>query len=357
MKNIVILSCLGTILFLSSCGLMRPAWKDIELSEDEIKTCQLLNVEDEQIKKLIAKPLYKFSENDVNIYLKYLYNTEYNLRDRIQHLARKGLNQPYQIYLLGEYPFELYDPDPLFNLEKSDCVVFSEHIYAMALAYDWDSFFAFLQRIRYKNGEISYVTRNHFTEYDWDLNNSWLIHDITTELVGDDAASVSSVIDKYNFFRRVGISTFFIPDTFKWSYVPYASVDESLLAALQPGDFVNIVRGTDEENVWVGHVGMITKDDDGTTNFLHSTSPKVVEEPLLNYLQRSIKLNEERRITNQKVLDYNTKILAENSDAKLKQPLPYFLGFKFFRLNEDPVWELFKIDGFDAPKVSIPSGY
>ena len=40
-------------------------------------------------------------------------------------LARKNLGQPYDIYLLGEMPFETYDPQPIYCLSKSDCVVFA----------------------------------------------------------------------------------------------------------------------------------------------------------------------------------------------------------------------------------------
>ena len=134
----------------------------------------MLNIEDIYLKKMLAKPLYKFSEKELDIYLGYLQFIEPDLRNRVQHLAIKFLTQPYKIFLLGEFPVELYDPDPLFSIKKSDCLVFSEHIYAMALSYDWESFFAMLQRIRYKHGEISIITRNHYTEYDWNKNNNWL---------------------------------------------------------------------------------------------------------------------------------------------------------------------------------------
>ncbi|MEM8495838.1 MAG: N-acetylmuramoyl-L-alanine amidase-like domain-containing protein, partial [Planctomycetota bacterium] len=71
------------------------------------------------------------------------------LRDRVLVAAHRQLGQPYDIYLLGEFPFEIDDPQPLFQLEESDCVVFVEHTYAMALSRNWAEFFAYLQRIRY----------------------------------------------------------------------------------------------------------------------------------------------------------------------------------------------------------------
>src|SRR5438128_284233 len=61
-------------------------------------------------------PLYTFSETDVDAYLKYLRTTEPDPIQRLLHLARKNIGQPYEIYLLGEYPYELYDPDPMYCL-------------------------------------------------------------------------------------------------------------------------------------------------------------------------------------------------------------------------------------------------
>src|SRR5258708_6035513 len=92
------------------------------------------------IAPLLAKPLYQFTETEVGTYLKYLQTAEPNLRKRIVHLARKNIGQPYEIYLLGEMPFETYDPQPIYCLGKSDCLVFTEHMYAMALSSDWSGF-------------------------------------------------------------------------------------------------------------------------------------------------------------------------------------------------------------------------
>src|SRR5947207_1713426 len=74
--------------------------------------------------KLAVAPLYSFSEKDVDAYLKHLADTESDPIKRVIHLARKDIGQPYEIYLLGEGPYELYDPDPMYCLEKSDCVTF-----------------------------------------------------------------------------------------------------------------------------------------------------------------------------------------------------------------------------------------
>ncbi|MBD3290343.1 DUF1460 domain-containing protein [candidate division KSB1 bacterium] len=349
------LSILVLIFLINSCGVFQPAWKEIQLSEEELKTIELLKIDDEQIRKLEAKPIYKFTEKELDLYLGYLQFIEPDLRQRIQHLGRKCIGQPYEIYLMGEYPVEIFDPQPLISLQKSDCVVFSEHIYAMALAFDWKSFFGMLQRIRYKNGIISLVTRNHYTELDWNRNNSWLLEDITEQIGGDYSVTVNSFYDKSNFFKKWGLGRQLPKDTLEWAYIPHQHV-EKVIGELKPGDFVNIVRGNDEGK-WVGHVGLITKGKNGDVNFLHSARPEVREQPLLEYMQESLELNEKRKEKNKKIAEHNSKIQAGQSVEKLKTPLPYFYGFKFLKLRQDPLWELIKIDGMRAPNVTIPSIY
>lgn len=324
------------------------------------------NLSPDELSMMEAKPIYQFTNKELDKYLGYLQVSIPDLRKRIQHIARKNLGQPYNIFLLGEYPFELYDSDPLFKLEESDCVVYSEHTYAMALGWDWPSFFAFLQRIRYKNGEISTLARNHYTELDWDNNNSWLVEDVTMELIGDKAVSVCSEYDKAKFFKKqYGIDVDIAKLNLTWYYIPYDSVP-GIINKLQAGDFVNIVRGYDEDpnGKWVGHTGLITKDDDGTVFFTHSTSPKVKMEPLLAMCTSAPQLAAERRkhnadadVQNKIIKEENEKLRAENNgkpskkEKKLISKRAIFYGFKFLRLREDPIAELIKIDGDKAPLV------
>ncbi len=363
MKNKII-GLLLLILIFSSCGIMRPKWKSVILRSENVQIADLLGIKHDALKKQKSKPIYQFSPSELDLYLGYLQSVEPDLRKRVQHLARKCLGQPYQIFLLGEFPYEIYDPDPLFSLEKGDCVIFSEHIYAMALSYDWKSFFAMLQRIRYKNGEIGLASRNHYTEFDWDVNNSWLVEDMTEQLAASQTAYETTVVDRGKFLSRWGLGQTIPVDTVTWSYIPFQLLPQ-IINKLQPGDFVNIVRGY-ETNKWVGHVGLITVSEDGTVNFLHSTNPKVKEQPLMELFNTAEKYNGDRRLYNEKVRLENQKIIAHNKklreknngikspkEKRLQRTRAYFYGFKFLRLREDPIWELMKIDGAFAPKMKI----
>jgi hypothetical protein len=309
------------------------------LTPEQIILCQSLHLNADQIATLADKPLYEFTELEVDAYLKFLAASEPNLRKRIIHLARKNIGQPYELYLLGEMPFEPYDPQPIYCLTKSDCVVFAEHTYAMALTHNWPSFMKMLQRLRYRDGQLGVTTRNHYTEADWDVSNRWLVDDITSQLAGDSAVKFSEKIDRARFFKnRYKLDVDVPVETHDDLYLPYEQIDRAR-AELQDGDFVNVVRATVPKNgtpagAFVGHVGLIVHGNDGTLHMIHSTVPKVREEPLTEYIARSTKEN------------------AKN-DAEGK---PRLVGFKFLRLRDKPLDELKKIDGPDAPRVTLPSG-
>ena len=281
----------------------------------------------------------------------------------MQHLARKTLNQPYQIYLLGEFPFELYDTEPMYSLKKSDCVVFSEHTYAMALAGSWRDFMILLQRIRYKNGEIGMLTRNHYTMADWNRNNSWLLEDITEKLGGIGAVTDTMIVDRARFFSKYGIGRDIVKEEVEFVYIPYDLLPE-VEKYLQPGDFVNIVRGN-AGGKWVGHVGLITRGADGTVNFLHSTWPRVKEQPVIELSETADAYNEERRQYNADIEIKNAKIRAHNARVEKRgrgkkknilNPRPYFYGFRFLRLRENPLEELLKMDGNEDIRIYLRLG-
>lgn len=231
---------------------------------------------------LLDKPLYTFTEDEVGQYVKYLQETESDVAARVIHLGRKNIGQPYELYLLGEFPFETHDPDPIYCLDKSDCVVFSEHMYAMAFARDWWSFLANLQRLRYRDGEVGMVTRNHYTIADWDRNNRFLFEDITADVGGDKTAKLTQTCRRAKFFAKFGIGQDIPDEPIVDTYIPKEDVP-AILSKLKAADFVNIIRG-DKQSQWAGHVGLIAIAEDGTVDFLHSAGKAVREQPLVDYL-------------------------------------------------------------------------
>lgn len=298
---------------------------------------------EDHLAPLFTKSLYQFTEAETGRYLAHLQATEPDLRKRIVHLARKNIGQPYEIYLLGEMPFETYDPQPIYCLGKSDCLVFTEHIYAMALTRDWTGFMRLLQRIRYRDGHLGVATRNHYTEADWNYSNRWLVRDLTTALVGAKAVAFEENIDRSKFLLgRYGLTTNLPVENFRDTYIPLDALD-AVLPHLRDGDFVNVVRASITPgghpnaeiyggNAWVGHTGLIAHGPDGSVHLIHSAEPAVREEPIAEFIARS-----------------REKAAAPGAKQRL-------VGFKFLRLTDDPLAQLRQLDGPDAPRVTLPNG-
>ncbi|MDY0744569.1 DUF1460 domain-containing protein [Paucibacter sp. R3-3] len=296
-----------------------PATPAVQPTAAQLDNARRVGIDADALTAMLNKPLYQMKPAELGRFLAYEQLAQPQLRQRIADLARRNIGQPYELYLLGEFPYETFDPQPLFNLDKSDCVVFSEHIYAMAQSASWEEFFWMLQRIRYKDGVIGVATRNHYTEADWNINNRWLLTDITARMAGTRAVPYFQNIDRQAFLRKQFKIEREIPVQ-RWddAYVPKQIVGE-VARQLQDGDFVNIISGYPGQpgGAFASHVGLIVLGADGERHILHSSEPVVREESLQAFIARL-------GVRDQK-----------NLDAGLKKP--QLLGFKFLRLNDQPV--------------------
>jgi Protein of unknown function (DUF1460) len=285
------------------------------LTPSQRQAAAKVNMDAAELERLVATPLYRMKPAEVGRYIAYLQEAEPNLRERVAHLARKNIGQPYEVFLLGEFPYETIDAQPLFNLEKSDCLVFAEHTYAMALAHSWEDFFWVLQRIRYRDGVIGVATRNHYTDADWNPQNNWLVQDITEKLGGNRIARYSTIIDRARFLKeQFKLDRAIEPEKVTQSYLPAGMVAE-IAPQLQQGDFVNVISLVNGEHI-VSHVGLVVIGPDGERHMLHSAEPAVREETFASFIGR-ITAREGRK----------------NSNGKAGKKLA---GFKFLRLGDNP---------------------
>lgn len=262
---------------------------------------------------ILHKQIFQMTPPEAGRYVAWVHQAEPDLRKRIAAIARKNIGQPYKLNLLGEYPFEVHDDLPMFSLDHSDCVVFVEHTYAMALSQSWEEFFWMLQRIRYRDGVIGVATRNHYTEMDWNVANRWLVTDISAELAGAAGPSYAMTIDRARFLRTRHHTEADIPvESSRQAYVAKDQV-AAIAAQLREGDFVNVISTRDGE-YWASHVGLVVLGADGQRHFLHSSEPQVREETFESYIAR-VGAREERN----------------RQEGKNGQKLA---GFKFLRLND-----------------------
>lgn len=262
------------------------------------------------------KQIYQMSPPEVDRYIAQVHQAEPDLRKRIAAIGRRNIGQPYVLNLLGEYPFQLHDTLPMFSLDHSDCVVFAEHTYAMALSQSWEEFFWMLQRIRYKDGVVGVATRNHYTEVDWNINNGWLLSDISASLAGADGPSYALTVDRARFLKTRHKTASSLP--VQTSREVFVATDRvaGIAAQLQEGDFVNVISTRNGEH-WASHVGLVVLGADGQRNFLHSAEPQVREESFESFVARTH--------------------AREARNAAAGKPGQKLAGFKFLRLNDNIV--------------------
>ncbi len=261
-----------------------------------------------------GKPIYRMTPQEAGSFIGAMQQSQPDLRKRIAAIGRQNIGQPYALNLLGEFPYELHDNLPLFSLEKSDCVVFVEHTYAMALSHSWEEFFWTLQRIRYKDGVIGVASRNHYTEVDWNVNNRWLLTEISAQLAGKDGPSYQATVDRAAFLktrhqtvREIAVQT---------SREAYIDKDKfaSVLPQLLEGDMVNGVSIVDGKHL-VTHVGLIVLGPDGERRFLNSAEPAVREESFDAFFTRTAQREARnggrgRKLAGFKVLRLNDNIIV-----------------------------------------------
>lgn len=227
--------------------------------------------------------------------------------------AYKAVGQPYQ---LGA---------SMFTHRQSDCVTLVEQSLAMGLADSWDSYHRIIARLRFAGGVLSntdlpfaagqgkllspefmsgarkdwaatravaaesFTRRNHFIEADWNRNNQWCLEDITQRLGGDKPvwAPMRHVVRRKAFFAKQGFSVDVPNEVVEDAYIPRDAVP-GILSELKDGDVVEVIVG-EPDNLHCNHMGIIIlaigRDiPEGPVSIIHSSRPKVKEEPLLMFL-------------------------------------------------------------------------
>jgi hypothetical protein len=132
-----------------------------------------------------------------------------SLPQRVEAISKLFLGVPYELGPLGEGPAGEFDRDPLIRFDAFDCTTFVETVMALALNSDLESATRTLQKIRYKDGQIGYASRNHFIELDWVPNNvrAGYLRDITSDVAGRNAVKVRKTISKRRWYRRKSLAS------------------------------------------------------------------------------------------------------------------------------------------------------
>ncbi|MBN1541593.1 DUF1460 domain-containing protein [candidate division KSB1 bacterium] len=205
--------------------------------------------------------------------------------ERMTYYSSRFLGAPYELYCQGDGPHARYDPLPLLNLKKINCMTYCEIVMALTLADYYIDFFNILQHIRYENGIIGMATRNHYTMGDWLPANSWCLDDVTHLIGGADTRSVTRVISHETFFAGKGIDDIPIMYRDREVTIDYLPFDTLLQHEddLQSGDVVALIL--DAPGIFSAHMLLVIKNDQGTV-FRHASmsAGKTIDSPFAAYI-------------------------------------------------------------------------
>jgi hypothetical protein len=146
------------------------------------------------------------------------------LSARIDAFSASFLEKPYLLGALGEGPHARYDQYPRYRTDGFDCETYVDTIVALVLADNLHAFQNRINQIRYHNGQVSFIARNHFTSLDWNPNNqaAGFVKDITNSLHNDEGQSVAltaeAMINKPGWYNLLPLSTIRLlhaPDSLK----------------------------------------------------------------------------------------------------------------------------------------------
>lgn len=121
----------------------------------------------------------------------------------IEEESAKYLDTPYALGPLGEGKSGIVSSKHLTNCNQVDCTTYVEQATASARASSDEHYDSVLRKIRYQNGKVSFLKRNHLTELDWIPNNvkAGVYKDITAEIGQSHTKMVTAEIDRGRWLR------------------------------------------------------------------------------------------------------------------------------------------------------------
>lgn len=186
------------------------------------------------------------------------------------------------------------------NLHGLDCTTFVENVLAFSMLIreketSFDNYIEVLQKIRYRDGQLSgYASRLHYFS-EWIRNNEkkGLVRDMTASLGGIPADKKLNFMTSHReLYPRLAASPAFkemeaVEEKLhgqEYTYIP-SSVLVSRLSELKHGDIIALA--TSINGLDVTHTGIVFRKSNGKYHLLHASSRgqvEISEKPLLEYL-------------------------------------------------------------------------
>ena len=200
--------------------------------------------------------------------------------EKVEFISRQFLDIPYRESTLrgamdiGEVL--------VIDLEGVDCFTLLDYIEAMRISASYGDLAGNVARVRYRDGKISFSSRNHFFT-DWRQYNAERVDDVT-EAVGCGRAK--QTVKMLNL-REDG--SHFLPGIEvrrrEVCFLPASDLSDCVMAGLRSGDYTGIY--SELEGLDISHAGIIVKK--GSRVYLrHASSSqlmrRVIDEDFMKYV-------------------------------------------------------------------------
>ena len=205
------------------------------------------------------------------------------LNKRLDHFSKMLLGTPYKLGPMGEGHLDPVEDKPLVYLDSVDCVTYLEQVVALAMSKSEKSLYRQLQRLRYKGGKVSYLTRKHYLLDDWVGEGKY-----AKVIPMEGEVSVTRTMPKKEFFKNHNVKYTGKETPVKVRYVPLEKAVE-MANKTYKGAMKVLGMGIvgSSENIDLTHTGFVIYYPGQKPVLRHASSQKkqVLEVPLAEYLQ------------------------------------------------------------------------
>lgn len=264
--------------------------------------------------------------------------------ERLAFFAHVFFNKksPYLADPLGEGERGEISKAPLYRFDAFDCTTFVETVLALTLASSPEDFRIRINQIRYKDGVISYQTRNHFSSLDWIPNNikNGFVKDVTGAIAGKHTKWSQTWIDKGEWLKRKGPQYEGMSLEFKpaLAQLPYISKEDILASSelverIPSGSIFHVIRPNWDLKKAIGtqldvsHMGFLVREQ-GVLYMIHASNGasrdgsdgalRVKKERFLEYVQRVMMSSSTTAGINVLAISQGTRSIASLAVDKIK---------------------------------------
>jgi hypothetical protein len=185
--------------------------------------------------------------------------------ERVAFLSAAFLTTPYQAdTLIGSADIaEVF----VLRLDAVDCFTFLDYVEALRRSSNYREFVAHLHDVRYQQGQVDFLSRNHFFSL-WGNTPLAPLRDVTAKIGGKRTRWVIKHLNQNTE------GTLFLPGypvkKQVVAFIPGGAVDKTIVSRLHTGDYIGIYSSN--PGLDVSHTGIVIKK--GETTFLRHASSK-----------------------------------------------------------------------------------